>query len=297
MILSSNMKISSRCKFVTCAMSLATLTGFISPVCAAQDRPPYASQPAPGHGASHRSSATAPEKSSQSASEKLLFQQLNESRVLAGLAPLHWDRNLAAAAREHCAVMVHHEALSHQFPGEPHLRQRASGNGASFSVLAENVAVAPAADEIHYEWMHSPPHRANILDPQLTAVGIAAMPGQKGVFAVQDFSLAVQQLTLVQQEDELRYLISAAGVHVSDDPDHTRLRDARQTCQMKDGYAGKPSSIVRFETSDLSALPPRLQSSLLTGKFRSAAVGACPPENSDEGFTHFRLAVLLYAMQ
>lgn len=297
MILSSNKKISLRFKSVGCAMSLAALAGFIPPVCAAQDRPPYASQQGQDYSASYRSAAAAAEKSSQSASEKLLFQQLNESRVLAGLTPLHWDRSLAAAAREHCAVMVHHDALSHQFPGEPDLRQRASGKGASFSVLAENVAVAPAADEIHYEWMHSPPHRANILDPQLTAVGIATMPGQKGVFAVQDFSLAVLQLTLEQQEEEIRYLISAAGVRVSDDPDHVRLRDARQTCQMKDGYAGKPSSIVRFETSDLSALPSRLQSSLLTGKFRSAAVGACSPGNNDEGFTHFRLAVLLYAAQ
>jgi uncharacterized protein YkwD len=67
----------------------------------------------------NRSASAVAEKSSQSASEKLLFEQLNESRVLAGLAPLHWDSNLAAAAREHCAVMVHHEALSHQFPGEP----------------------------------------------------------------------------------------------------------------------------------------------------------------------------------
>jgi uncharacterized protein YkwD len=274
------------------AASLAAGAWLIAAACFAQDRPPSAPQARPQ---AVRSASAVAEKSSQSASEKLLFEQLNESRVLAGLAPLHWDSNLAAAAREHCAVMVHHEALSHQFPGEPDLLKRISGTGASFSALAENVAVAPTAQEIHYEWMHSPPHRANILDPQLTAVGIAAMPGHKGVYAVQDFSLAREKLSLEEQEETVRTLISAAGVRVSDDPNHSRLGDARRTCRMKESYSGSPSSIVRFESSDLSELPPRLLAALREGRFHSAAVGACSLGSGEsEGFTHFRLAVLLY---
>jgi uncharacterized protein YkwD len=293
MSLTGSRNIFLRFKCVSRATLLAASAWLVASACLAQDRPPNASQTVTPHAI--RSGSAVAEKSSQPVAEKLLFEQLNESRVFAGLPPLHWDSNLAAAAREHCAVMVHHEALSHQFPGEADLLTRISGTGASFSALAENVAVAPTAEEIHYEWMHSPPHRANILDPQLTAVGIAAMPGRKGVYAVQDFSLAREKLSLEEQEETVRTLISAAGVRVSDDPNHSRLSDARRTCRMKESYVGNPSSIVRFESSDLSALPPRLQSALREGKFHSAAVGACSPESGEsEGFTHFRLAVLLY---
>src|SRR5271156_109047 len=145
------------------------------------------------------SAAQKPSPEGPSGPEKLLFDQLNESRVLAGLQALRWDAELAAAARKHCALMVQHEGLSHQFPGEPVLQLRLQQEGVGFSVAAENVAVAPTAEEIHYEWMHSPPHRANILDPELTAVGIATIPGNKGVYAVQDFALATEKATLTQQ--------------------------------------------------------------------------------------------------
>jgi uncharacterized protein YkwD len=293
MIFSVRGKTRSRIKIS--AVVLSALAYAMAPEYMAQDRPPYASPSTSAHLAAHPAAKTVGEKSSPSAAEKLLFEQLNESRVLAGLAPLHWDGKLAAAAHEHCVVMVRHEALSHQFAGEPDLLERISGTGAAFSALAENVAVAPTAEEIHYEWMHSPPHRANILDPKLTAVGVAAIQGHKGVYAVQDFSLARERLSLAEQEETVRTLISATGVRISDDPSHSRQSDARRTCKMKESYSGSPSSIVRFESSDLNELPSRLESALREGKFHSAAVGACAPEGGEsEGFTHFRLAVLLY---
>jgi uncharacterized protein YkwD len=225
--------------------------------------------------------------------EQSLFEHLNESRVLTGLPALHWDANLAAAARKHCAVMVQHEALSHQFPGEAGLLQRVRDTGAGFSALAENVALAATADEIHYEWMHSPPHRANILDPQLTAVGISVLPGRKGLYAAEDFSLATEKLSLNEQEAKIRQLISDMKVLTDDNPEHTRWNDARQSCPMRDGNAGKPAAVVRFETSDLNSLPPKLQAMLASGKYRSAAVGACDAGDGNS-FTRFRLVVLLY---
>jgi uncharacterized protein YkwD len=229
-----------------------------------------------------------------SGDEKVLFDHVNESRVLAGLPALRWDAKLATAAREHCALLVQRDALSHQFPGEPGLQQRLNSAGAQFSVAAENVAVAATPDEVHYEWMHSPPHRANILDPQLTAIGIAAMPGNKGLFAVQDFSHAVEQLSLPEQEEKVRNLIAATGVRTADNPEHTHWSDARKSCAMPSGFAGKPASVVHFETSEVDKLPPQLEASLRSGKYRSAAVGACEARNSSGGFTQFRFAVLLY---
>jgi uncharacterized protein YkwD len=258
------------------------------------NRPPSAQTAQPRYRHTPISATERPSLDAPSGPEKLLFDQLNESRVLAGLRALRWDADLAAAARKHCALMVQREELSHQFPGEPALQQRLQQAGVGFSIAAENVAVAPTAEEIHYEWMHSPPHRANILDPQLTAVGIATSRGNKGVYAVQDFALATEKATLAQQEEKIRALIEATGVRTADDANRTQWSDARKTCQLPSGYAGKPASVVRFEASDLSRLPERLQKSLANGKYHAAAVGACTPPDDGSGFTHFRFAVLLY---
>src|SRR5277367_4846609 len=274
--------------------------GVFADKCSAQssndpNRPPSAqnsSRAIPQRAAA--SAAQKPSPNGPSGAEKILFDQLNESRVLAGLSALRWDANQAAAARKHCALMVQHGALSHQFPGEAGLQQRLNEAGEEFSVAAENVAMAQTADEIHYEWMHSPPHRANILDPQLTAVGIATMPGNKGVYAVQDFALAFEKMTLSEQEEKIRELIRDMGVRTTDNPERTQWSDARKTCQMRDGYAGKAAYVVRFETADLSKLPAGLQKPLASKKYDAAAVGACAPANDGTGFTHFRFAVLLY---
>lgn len=258
------------------------------------NRPPTAQRPARRNATSTNRAADQRENSEPSGDEKNLFDHVNESRVLAGLPALRWDAKLAAAARKHCALLVQHDALSHQFPGEPGLQERLNSAGAEFSVAAENVALAPTPDEIHYEWMHSPPHRANILDPQLNAIGIAAMPGKRGLYGVQDFSHAVEQLSVPAQEEKVRSLIAATGVRTADNPEHTHWSDARKLCTMSSGFAGKPASVVNFETSDVNKLPPQLEASLRSGKYHSAAVGACEVHNYTGGFTQFRFTVLLY---
>jgi len=260
------------------------------------NRPPYAQSPRRTSQHSLKAATTTEKHSGNAPSgdEKILFDHVNESRVLVGLPPLHWDANLAAAARQHCALLVQHEALSHQFPGEQDLKLRLRQSGVEFSVAAENVAVAGSPDEIHYEWMHSPPHRANILDRDLNAIGIAEMPGRKGLYAVQDFAQGLESLTIYEQEVKIRALISAAGLHTADNPVHTQWNDARQSCQMASGYAGKASAFIKFDTADLSQLPAKLKTLLASGKYRTAAVGACEPGSNSDGFTRYRIAVLLF---
>lgn len=257
------------------------------------NRPPNAQNP---QRSVQRAPATFTGKSSAvpSGDDEILFDHVNESRVLTGLPVLHWDANLAAAAKKHCALMVQHAALSHQFSGEQGLKERVRDTGAEFTVVAENVALAPTPDEIHDEWMHSPPHRANILDPELTSIGIAEMPGNKGLYAVQDFSRAVENLTLPEQEEKVRTLISDGGVRTADNPERTQWNDARKTCQLASGYAGHAAAFVKFDSADLRQLPDKLKTLLASGKYRAAAVGACNPGNGSDGFTHYKIAVLLY---
>ncbi|HEY1469847.1 MAG TPA: CAP domain-containing protein [Candidatus Acidoferrum sp.] len=223
------------------------------------------------------------------APESQLLEAANRDRAAAGLRPLQWDVSLAAAARQHAQRMVQANALSHQFPGEPLLQQRATQAGAHFSVIAENVAQGPSASHLHQQWMNSPPHRANLLDPDLNAVGIAVVQSGGTLFAVEDFSRAVPALNLDAQELQVAAQLSAHGLRMLND-----TADARKTCDMDRGWSGqRPASVVRYETSDLSRLPDDVAQKLQGGKFHSAAVGACDA-GASEGFTRFRIAILLY---
>jgi uncharacterized protein YkwD len=227
--------------------------------------------------------------------ERALFEAANSERVAQGLQPLRWDDVLANAAREHAVRMVQRNTLSHQFPGEMPLQDRARQAGARYTVIAENVAQGPSAETIHSSWMHSPHHRANLLDRDLTAIGISVMlsagtNGRGMLFAVQDFSQSVANLNVQQQEREVSAQLTARGLHVT-----SGAEAARKTCVMdRNAWAGPiPSLMMKYEASDLRQLPAQLDEKIQSGKYRAAAVGACQPPSSGSS-THFRVAVLLY---
>ena len=108
-----------------------------------------------------------------SPAERQLFDPVNRERSAKGLPTLRWNPALADAARRHAQLLAENKSLSHQFSGEPSLPARATKAGVHFTTIAENVAEAPSAADIHSLWMHSPHHRANILDRDLDSIGIA----------------------------------------------------------------------------------------------------------------------------
>jgi len=253
---------------------------FIFFVCAAhsqdhsQNRPPLPTSPVSSH---------------PSPDEKFLLDATNRERAAAGLQPLKWDDTLAAAARQHAQLMAHENLLLHQLPGEAPLDQRVAQAGAKFAMVAENIAVGPNPESIHDGWMHSPGHRKNILNAELTAIGIATTRGSGGLFAVQDFSRQVANLSVEQQEEKVASLLLAAGLPAVD-----ATEDARKTCAMDRGYTGTSVLyIIRFEVTDLSKLPNELLQKVDSRKYRKGAVGACLGADAG-GFTRYRIAVLLY---
>lgn len=129
-------------------------------------------------------------QTSASSAERQLFDAANRERKNHGLPTLQWDEALAKAARRHAAEMANQGTISHQFPGEPSMPARATKAGAHFTSLAENVAQAPSAPAVHDLWMHSPPHRSNLLDKDMDSVGIGAVQRNRELFAVEDFSKA-----------------------------------------------------------------------------------------------------------
>jgi len=125
-----------------------------------------------------------------SSSERKLFDAANRERQQRGLPALRWDEALATAARAHAKEMAARGTISHQFPGEPSMPARITKAGAHFSSLAENVAMASSAAAVHDLWMHSPPHRANLLDPDMNSLGVGVVERNRQLFAVEDFSKA-----------------------------------------------------------------------------------------------------------
>ena len=222
-------------------------------------------------------------------SERELFELLNRERVGNHLAELKWDDALFKAARLHALLMLNLNRFEHQLPGEPGLEERLTSAGARFTYIAENIAVGKDAATLHNGWMHSPGHRANLLSPRVTAVGIAVVRGTAGLYAVQDFAQSFGDVSLEQQEKQVASLLSAEGLRVTGAPE-----DARRACDRSVGVPTlRKGTVIRFETGDLSVFPPELEKKIRGEPYRNVAVGACrTPEAA--GFARYKIALLFY---
>jgi uncharacterized protein YkwD len=220
-----------------------------------------------------------------------IFQATNQVRARHGLPPFAWSPSLAAAARAHLSVMVHQPELSHDYPGEPPLPVRAAQAGAHFETIAENIAMGYSVPAIQNEWMHSPPHRANILNPRLNAAGVAIAKRRGNFYAVVDFAAAVQHQDRSQATRQITQLLRQIGIS----PGGSRSA-ARAACAP--GYrltAGTPVRLlVRFTTPDLNRLPAQVTSEIQSSGATHAAVALCPSDGSQPGFTTYSVALLLY---
>ncbi|HVG26905.1 MAG TPA: CAP domain-containing protein, partial [Acidobacteriaceae bacterium] len=175
--------------------------------------------------------------------EQYLFAAANAERVHRGLRPLRWEPTLYQAAQQHAGQMASRQSISHQYPGEPELADRGRIAGARFTVIAENVAEAWSAPEIHEAWMQSPDHRANLLDPRVNAVGISVLRRGGQLYAVEDFDRTVESMTFEEQENAVAELLrTEASVTML-----PVVEDARRTCSMETGFAGsrRPWFVMR----------------------------------------------------
>ncbi|MEV0738840.1 CAP domain-containing protein [Streptomyces sp. NPDC050549] len=113
----------------------------------------------------------------------------NAERAGAGLRPLAVDPLLAAAAQEHSTDMVARAFYSHTSPDGSQPWDRAAAAGSRRRTIGENIACGQRSPgEVVEGWMNSPGHRANILKPDFTHIGIGfAGGGQMGMYWTQLF--------------------------------------------------------------------------------------------------------------
>lgn len=218
----------------------------------------------------------------------------NQARAAVGTGPLKWDAALAAAARQHCLLMSAEGPISHRYRDEPDPEERAAQAGAHFSLLEENVALGPDPATIHQQWMNSPGHRSNLLNPAVDRVGVAVVAGRNGLYAVADYARDVPALTPAQVEARVAGMVQNGGVTIE-----RNTIAAREACETDEGVPGSQSGartrfVMRWQDAELSHLPGELTDELATGKFRKAEVASCPPQGQQGWFTAYRIAVLLY---
>lgn len=114
----------------------------------------------------------------------------NAERENAGLKPLVANDNLTRASQAYADVLAGDACFGHACGAEPDFAERAASAGyTGWTRLGENIAGGQRTPEAVVEaWMKSPGHRANILNPDFTEIGVGmANGGAYSVYWSQEF--------------------------------------------------------------------------------------------------------------
>jgi uncharacterized protein YkwD len=104
--------------------------------------------------------------------EERVIALTNAERIKAGLAPLDTSAALMNAAETYTALMAAGDTIGHEV-GDTKLGERITATGYSWSACGENVAAGYNTPEsVVAGWMASEGHRANILNPDYTDIGV-----------------------------------------------------------------------------------------------------------------------------
>ena len=117
------------------------------------------------------------------AAERRFVQLINEERTAQGLAALDVDLDIRTVARDWSRWMAGRGVGCTQ-ANLAHNPSFASQMPLGWTRVAENVACGSSVASIHAALMSSPGHRANILDPGFTDLGVGVAVGSGGTLWV-----------------------------------------------------------------------------------------------------------------
>ncbi|BAZ14034.1 SCP-like extracellular [Calothrix sp. NIES-4071] len=143
-------------------------------------------QPTPNPTQSAPTGNTTPTNSeaNNGAFEQQVLELTNQERVKSGLAPLKANAELNYAADEYAELMSQNRYFSHTGPDGSKPWDRAASVGFEAQTMGENIAAGQKTpQDVVQAWMNSPGHRANILNPSFTQLGV----GFDNNYWVQDF--------------------------------------------------------------------------------------------------------------
>jgi uncharacterized protein YkwD len=159
-----------------------------------------AAVPATASAATCSGAGSSPAKLGEAGVRRATLCLLNRVRAHHGLATLHADRRLAKAALSHSKDMVAHRYFAHESRSGKPFTARIARSGWTRArrryIVGENIGwgtgglATPRA--MVRAWMHSAPHRANILERRYRVIGVGVafgipVSGERGATYDTDF--------------------------------------------------------------------------------------------------------------
>lgn len=113
----------------------------------------------------------------------MILEKLNHERHRHGIGPLKASRRCRLAALFHAKDMAKRHYFGHDTKGGESWDRRIRRFGIH-GIIGENIAWGQTSEtEVMNDWMESPGHRQNILNPEFKYVGVA----HYGKYWVTDF--------------------------------------------------------------------------------------------------------------
>lgn len=252
-----------------------------------------------------RSLATAQQITSTTEMERQIFDWTNQERTKVNAPPLTWDNRLAIAARLHSDEMAKQKNLTHQLPGEAKFTERLSLQGARFSAAAENVGYGDDAETLQSGWMHSPGHRANLLNPAYNQMGVGIVRSGDRLWATEDFATGVSRLSSDDFEQAVEKQIASLrkeqGLPTMEVVSSSQLR--RIACAGDTSGGAAMAALPRrnmqaysfnFTTPNAADLPNVLTKRVLEMPTGGYSIGACLSQAGNNGMSTYRVLIALY---
>ena len=109
----------------------------------------------------------------------------NQYRAKFGLPPLQVSMLLERVAEAHGEDMARYSFFSHTGSNGSDIGDRALRGGYRYCVIAENIAKGHrSAKAVTHGWINSPGHRENILDRDVTEIGVTRGRGNTWVMVL-----------------------------------------------------------------------------------------------------------------
>jgi hypothetical protein len=222
--------------------------------------------------------------------EAQIFSDLNASREQAGVPPFRLDPKLTEAARRHTVLLQQHREISHQYANEPPLTDRLRAAGAFFNEAAENAGLNSDLDNVNEMFLSSPGHRANMLNPDYTHVGIGVVHSGGTFWITEDFAREPPSISAAEAADEAARSFDARWKQahlaplkrVTISPLHTLACDAAGGGKLQGKTVTlngeEARQLLAFSTPDPSTLSSSADAVLQMGQLRSYAVAVCTPQ-------------------
>jgi uncharacterized protein YkwD len=234
--------------------------------------------------------------------ERRLLELANRERAKAGLPPLRKDEGLTQAAREHGAAMAAKKKLSHQLSGEPNLVHRLAANtNTRLDQAGENVAFAGSVDQAQDNLMHSPRHRANLLNSNYNVAGFSVIRSGSLLYVTQDFGHSVPsrsddeaEVLVGRSVDRIRSEARLPGLERLDSAEAADAACAMAKADSLNAPAPRSRTVVRYTTPEPQTLPAEASRAIGNASLHAVAVGSCYGRSASYPTGVYWVALLFY---